>query len=402
MKRNAMAVLLALAACGGDAAKGGDDTMIVDTSAVDTSAVDTAPGDTALADGDAEPACSADDRAACRYRPAATYAVAEPLTFDAIAYADALGATRSVAVAVYQPVDAPQPAPVVVLSHGGSNGKTDPLNSMDKWAPTLAKAGYFAVTIAHPARDTAAYEAMCDHLGVPDDIPCAIKIDWDRPHDVARVLDWLAEKAEAGGPLAGKIDLDHVAHVGHSAGAGCALMLAGASRNYVCDQPFGYDQGSIVACDTADLVDLRDDRVDVALAFSPQGPGAAGFMTESFAAVPIPLLTATGANDGDPGEPDNRRGVYDALPSSVGGLDFARLYIDDQGAKHTLFEAETDACDDVGDTTLERCTEMRSWLYSAAVAFLDWHVRGRAEAGAWLRSDDLVTASDGTVTWDVK
>lgn len=27
---------------------------------------------------------------------------------------------------------------------------------------------------------------MCDHLGVPDTIPCGIKLDWDRPPTISR------------------------------------------------------------------------------------------------------------------------------------------------------------------------------------------------------------------------
>ncbi|TNF23543.1 MAG: hypothetical protein EP329_27295 [Deltaproteobacteria bacterium] len=385
-------LLLWPVACGGSA-ETAHDTFTADTAAVD--ATDTA-GD------DAGGTCADGDAAGCLYRPAITYEVAEPLTFEGITYTDVLGEERSVAVAVYRPIDAPSPAPVVVLSHGGAGGKTDPLRSMDQWAPVLARAGYVAVAIAHPGRDQDAYDRLCEALSVPDTIPCAVKIDWDRPHDVTRVLDWIEEQAAAGGPLEGRVDLTRLAHLGHSAGAGCAVMMSGAGRNYVCDQPYGNDQGAVVACDAADLVVLRDPRVAVAVALSPQGPGAAGFMTESFATVAIPLFTGTGAADGDDGEPDNRRGVYDALASSASGLDSTRLFVDDRAAKHTLFEGEIDACAGVAGATEARCREMRSWIFAAAVAFLDWHVRGREAAAAWLRSGDLATASAGTVTWETK
>jgi len=389
-----MALALALAACGSE---GGTSAGASDTEAADTAASDTTSDDTAGADTGAT--CAAED---CLYRPAATYDVAEALTPGPISYVDVLGYERSVAVAIHRPLGAPSPAPVVVLSHGGAQGKTDPLKSMDQWAPTLAKAGYVAIAIAHPGRAAPVYTELCAELEVSTDIPCEAKIDWDRPHDVARVLDWLEEKAGAGGPYEGQLDLDHVAYMGHSAGAGCALMMAGAGRNYVCAQAFGHDQGTVAACEADDLQVLRDDRVDVAVALSPQGPGAAGFMTESFATVEVPLFTGTGASDGDPGEPDNRRGVYDALPASASGLEYTRLFVDDPGAKHTLFEAELDACERVEGATTARCAEMRTWLYSAVIAFLDHHVRGRDEAEAWLRSDALETASGGTVTFEVK
>jgi len=60
-------------------------------------------------------------------------------------------------------------------------------------------------------------------MNVSPDHPCGIKVSWDRPNDVARVITYLQERAE-GPPFEGVIDLTRIAHVGHSAGAGAALM----------------------------------------------------------------------------------------------------------------------------------------------------------------------------------
>jgi len=68
---------------------------------------------------------------------------------EGLTFTDIIGDTRNVNSAIYRPLDAPTPLPVLLLSQGGASGKTDPLKSMESWAPLLAKAGYLAVAIAH-------------------------------------------------------------------------------------------------------------------------------------------------------------------------------------------------------------------------------------------------------------
>ncbi len=337
----------------------------------------------------------------CLYAPDQTYMVGAPATFDTLSYNDVLGQERRLAIAIYRPTGITESAPLIVLSHGGAIGKTDPLKSMDKWGPTFASAGYIAVAIAHPGRNATSYNALCTEIGFTSTaVMCSIKIDWDRPFDVAVVLDWLEARTAVGQPLEGRIDWTKVGHAGHSAGGGAGEMLAGVSRNFICAQSFGSNQGTVVPCDTADLVSMREDRIKAVLALSPQGPGQSGFMTEGYANVAIPLLMATGANDGNPGEPANRKGVYDALAASASGYDFGRIYLDDPGAKHTLFEAETDAC--VNGTTLAHCKEMRDWLLSAGVAWFDAHLLGSARATEWLQSGNFQRASGDIGTLELK
>lgn len=385
------------AGCGGNdrnEGQDGRDRGVLDgqvSDAATDAALDAAP----RLDGGRPAGCSADDPEACLYRPAETFRV-EVSTFDDLSYTDVIGAQRAVPIAVSRPVGAVGPLPVVVLSHGGADGKTDPRKSMDKWAEALARSGYLAVAVAHAGRDDAAYEAVCAALAVPPaPFQCAIKINWDRPHDVARVLDWLAER-NASGPLAGSMDLDHIAHVGHSAGAGAALMLAGATRSFVCAQPFGFNQGTSVPCTPADQVSLAEPRFQAAIGMSPQGPGSDGFVEASYGEVAVPFLMATGTRDGDPGEPESRMSLFDFLPTSADGQGFVRFFIEDEGAKHTLFEAETEACAPISGQA--RCEQLRTWLFSLAVAFLDRELRGSATAAAWLASDALELASGGDGT----
>jgi predicted dienelactone hydrolase len=365
-----------------------DDTSAPDTSAPDTSAPDSADGQP---DSETVSGCAPSNRQACLYRASATYdyQVIEP---TGLTYTDITGATRNVNIALYVPAEAPTPMPVVLLSHGGASGKTDPKKSMEHWAPVFAEAGYLAVAIAHEGRDDASYDALCQALAVNTLHPCGVKISWDRPNDVARVLEFLGERAESG-QFAGRFDMTRIAHVGHSAGAGAALMSLGATRNYSCALPFGYtdpDQD----CQADDLVSKAMDTIDVAIAMSPQGPGSEGFMSESYAAVTRPVLMGTGADDGDEGEPANRMAIFPLLPAG----DKFRLYVDDQGAKHTLFEGSTDACEPI--VGLQQCTAMRAAIFATGLAFLDAYLRDSSTARAWLASDDLVTAGDGLFTFD--
>ncbi|MCB9545889.1 MAG: hypothetical protein H6706_08490 [Myxococcales bacterium] len=371
----------------------------------DESEVDAAAGDATVADqgmvdagppaGDGlPPGCSEADPAACLYLPAARYEH-QVQTFEDLTYTDVIGAERTVRIAVYRPQGAPTPMPVVLLSHGGSGGSVRPLNSLEDWAARLAAAGYLAVGIAHEGRDEASYAAVCAALNVPvvAGFQCGIKVHWDRPPDVGRVIDWLEAQA-AGGPLDGQVDLTRIAHLGHSAGGGAATMVAGATRSFVCAQPYGMDQGSLVPCDEADLVSAREPRLKAVVAMSPQGPGTEGFLDASFASVGVPMLMATGAADGDPGEPATRSAIFDNLPTSADGQGFLRLYLDDPGAKHTLFAGSVDACTPIAGA--ERCQTMRSWVFSLGLAFLDRELRGSAEAAAWLASEAIVIAGGGT------
>jgi predicted dienelactone hydrolase len=255
---------------------------------------------------------------------------------------------------------------------------------MEHWAPVFAEAGYLAVAIAHEGRDEASYQALCAELATNPDHPCSVKVSWDRPHDVRRVLDYLEAQNE-GGPLAGAIDLTRVAHVGHSAGAGAALMSLGATRNFRCALPFGFEDPD-QDCQVADLVSLAEPRIAVALSLSPQGPGNEGFMAESYEPVTKPFMMMTGANDGDPGEPENRRSIWPLLPTGNKYL----LWIEDQGAKHTLFEGSVEACEPIAGAN--KCRAMRSAIFATGLAFIDAHLREVPAAAAWLGSGDLETA----------
>ncbi|HRE91071.1 MAG TPA: hypothetical protein PK095_18255, partial [Myxococcota bacterium] len=371
---------------------GADGTDTAGDTAPDTGGPDTAPDTSADSGGPdtdsdaASPACGPDDRQACLYRTGRSHEVElhEP---PGLTYTDLIGETRNVNIVIYRPVGAPTPMPVVLLSHGGASGKSDPMKSMENWAPVLAEAGYFAVAIAHEGRDESSYDALCEELDVNPLHECGIKISWDRPNDVARVLAFLDERSRTG-QFAGLFDMERIAHMGHSAGASAALVSIGATRNFTCALPFGFEDPD-QDCRVEDLVSQALDEIDVAVSMSPQGPGQEGFMVESFATVTRPFLMGTGANDGSEGEPANRAALFPLVPAG----DKYKLFVDDQGAKHTLFEGSLEACTPIAGQ--QKCTQMRAAIFSTALAFLDAYMLDRAAARSWLASDDLETAGSG-------
>lgn len=353
------------------------------------------------ADVTAWPACTPAMTAGCLYPPPLAAEVTEAVFRDDVAYVDVLGRQRRVQVAVYRAANAPRPAPLVVMSHGGADGITDATQALREWASVVAGAGYVVVSVAHTGYDVTStdggpseYDELCAAVGVQQ-VPgftCGLKLNWARPFDLDATLDWVEQRVATNAAWAEAVDLTRVAHLGHSAGAGAAMMVGGVTRNYLCAQPFGASQGTLVPCSVADLVSRRDTRFDAIVAFSPQGPGSDGFMDESYAALGVPMLMATGAEDGDVGEPANREALFPLLPSGPRW----KVYLDDVGAQHGLFGGNLDPC--LARATPARCAELRGALTAAALAFLDAHLRGRAAGTTWLDSGNLAAVSGGKIS----
>jgi hypothetical protein len=282
----------------------------------------------------------------------------------------AIGGPRRIPIAIRNP-PAVTTRPVVVWSHGGATGKLDPLDGLPEWSTVTANAGYYTVSIAHVPRSCDQQTALCNALGVT---PCVCDQDfkylnWDRPHDIHVVLDYLETIASTD-----NLDLENLAVGGHSAGAGATMMLAGATRVFVTDP-----------------VAFVDPRPKAFLAFSPQGPGSEGFLDTSFGSVRRPLLVGTGDGDITDGDtPDVRRLAYDLSP----GLNKYLVYIADARTRHTTFEHKTDACVR-GGTDLATCQQFLDWLNQAALHFLDAKLRRNATARDWLSSPTLSNLSHG-------
>lgn len=316
--------------------------------------------------------------ASAYYVPTASFGPGGSSLHD-ITYTDLAGDPRTVRIEVRWPSGTEGPVPVVLWSHGSGDGRLNPLTVGVSWGRTFVQAGYAFVAIAHLPRVvddmTDERSALCAALGITT---CASfkYLNWDRPHDVAAVLDFL--DAQARGDWSGRFDLSRLAYCGHSAGGGAALMIAGATREFA-----GVPRR------------LADHRIRACISCSPQGPGEEDFTTTSFDSVDRPHLTLTGAGDDTNGSvAENRRLPFELMPAG----DKYRGWITEESARHTLYNAETQACEDFGETAA-RCEEMIGWLASVAVAFLDAYVRDDPAAAAYLRSEAPMRLGGAAFAW---
>jgi hypothetical protein len=333
----------------------------------------------------------------CLYFPANQFAF--QTTTRQVTYTDNAGLSRTIEVAIRRPSGAPLPLPVVIWSHGGAGGKTNPLNSMSAWSDTTAAAGYLTISIAHTPRSDQERSLLCQSIGIADPATCDLfkHLNWDRPFDITAVIDELEAQNQLG-ELQGQIAVDRIAVGGHSAGAGGALSVAGALRNF-----------------TGTPVSFDDPRPVAFLGFSPQQPGTEGFFDTDFQRPlhswqPLARPVLTGTGDGDngcnpsdvpgacPGEtPYGRRLNFDRMPAG----DKYRIYLHDADTFHTLFSLNTTDCAARG-VNQSKCDEMARWLQSVALAFLDAYVRQDAFAFQWLHTDNIETASRRRAEWDHK
>jgi hypothetical protein len=343
------------------------------------------------------PSCNPSPNPGCLYFPAASYGFT-PFEHS-VFYADNAGQQREVKLLIRQPLGAPAPMPMVIWSHGGTDGKRSAESSMAEWSELSARAGYVSISIAHAPRDDTSRGLLCQSIGM-DTATCNlfIHLNWDRPHDIRAVLNEL-DRLAATPQFRGVIDTARLAVGGHSAGSGGAQSVAGAKRSF----------------DGASRV-LSDPRPVAFLAFSPQQPGNSGFFDTHFQSpghswinVRRPMLTATG--DGDDG--------CDPLPAPgacFGDTPFGRrigfqrmrtdgnkyhLYIHDADAFHGLFELNAAKCPQM-NVDAAKCGEMVRWLSSAGLAFLDGHVRQLPAALQWLQSNNIEQASGGVAEWQRK
>lgn len=305
-----------------------------------------------------------------------------PLLTREVSYTDALGEARTVEITLARPDGAPTPWPVVVWSHGGQSGVMSSPRVGDEWRERFTGAGYAFVGIAHRARSDASRGRLCAHFGITDVGVCAREkyLHYDRPHDLAAVLDHLA--AQSTGMLSGALDLGRILYAGHSAGSGSGSIVAGATRSI-----FGLPQRA------------PDPRPIAFLGASMEGVGDDGFGEDAFDAITAPHLTLSGAGDetSEATAPPRRLPFERMRP---GGK--YRLWITDVQARHGTFNHEASACSDYAAARRldgSRCGAYLVWLESAALAFADAHVRARPEARAWLASDALTVMSAGVAEW---
>lgn len=324
-------------------------------------------------------------------QPPVLYSPGPPVPFALstanLSYRDAAGDQRTLSLTLRAP--AGNSLPVVLWSHSQDVRAA----TLQRWSEATAAAGYLTITIDHPTRDIPQVLRLCEALKVTTDEQCREvgQVNWDRPHDLRQVLDWLERNAP-------NADLQRIALAGHADGASAALSLAGAKRLL-----------SSANRRTAD--DFTDPRPLAFVALSPHGPMRQGFYdvdwrdpVSGYVGVKRPVLLVTGVGDNncdDQGtcitgdSPARRRAVFHVLPP--GGkilmhFGSAQLAHEQFGtldpALCTLSRAECDAFD--------------RWMRSTVLAFLDTHVRRSTAAEIWLAENARRIAAASNITWETK
>ena len=276
---------------------------------------------------------------------------------------------RSIPLLVSLPKDL-APAPVVLFSHGLGGSREGCGYLREHWAGR----GYVAVFLQHPGSDASVWRDVPQRQRLRAMKQAASMENMQaRVDDVAAVLDALAEwQQQAGHPLAGRLDLDHVGMSGHSFGARTTQAVAGQTGWPARDGP--------------------DSRIDAAVIFSPSAPRLRSAKA-AFGSVTIPWLLMTGTDDVAPiggATVASRLAVFPALPA---GGKFELVLADGTHAAFT---------DHDGLRQKPRNPNHHRAIKAISTAFWDTYLKGDAEAKIWLTGDGPREVLEPADQWQSK
>lgn len=189
--------------------------------------------------------------------------------------------------AIEEAVPGPHSHALVVLSHGYGGS----WRNLGWLARNLADRGYIVAAPDHPGTTTFNKDAV--QAAKP----------WERPHDLSRVIDALTADPQ----LAGKVDAERIAAIGHSLGGWTVAALAGARFDARRFEQDCRNQTSPRACSLSTELGLGNPEIEKEMgdprigAFISLDLGLArGFSPESLAGLHIPaLVIAAGTDIGD-------------------------------------------------------------------------------------------------------
>ncbi len=275
---------------------------------------------------------------------------------------------RDIPVLIYLPTNS-APVPVVLFSHGLGGNRFGSAFLGEHWAAR----GYAAVFVQHPGSDDSVWNDKQPAQRMPAmQSAASLENFLLRVKDIPAVLDalavWNTEKTNA---LFARLDLQKIGMSGHSFGAVTTEAVAG--ENFPLEG-----------------TKLTDPRIQAAVIFSPSTPQI-GSAKKAFETVKIPWLLMTGTKDVVPiGHSDmkSRLAVYPALH----GAPKYEVVLDH--AEHSVFT----------DRALPGDHEPRNpnhhrVILALSTAFWDAHLRGDADALAWLNGSGPRSVMEAADRW---
>jgi predicted dienelactone hydrolase len=201
-------------------------------------------------------------------------------------------------------VPAPGKYPLVVLSHGYGGS----WRNLSWLAEVLVRQSYVVAAPDHPGTTTF------------DRDPARAAMLWERPRDLGRVIDALAANPE----IAGEVDGQRIAAIGHSLGGWTVAALAGARFETARLVKDCEANASPRACALTTELGLSNPRLEHSMAdprlkaFVSLDLGLArGFEPQSLAEIGIPaLVIAAGTDIGDMPAPLESGYLADHLPKA--------------------------------------------------------------------------------------
>lgn len=199
---------------------------------------------------------------------------------------------------IYLPQGRPQPAPVVVISHGVGSDRL----SFEYLAKHLASYGFGVAVPEHPGSNAQQVQDLVTGRASQVAEPAEFV---NRPLDIKDLLDYLTKLSTTDPAYQGQLDLQRVGVIGQSFGGYTALALAGAGINFAqldkdCQlENETWNLSLLLQCRARSLernqYNFGDPRIKAAIAVNPVASSIFG--ETNLSKIQIPVMVVAGSAD---------------------------------------------------------------------------------------------------------
>jgi len=197
---------------------------------------------------------------------------------------------------IYLPQRSPQPAPVVVISHGLGSDRL----SFEYLAKQLASYGFAVAVPEHPGSNAQQIQNLVTGKASEVAEPAEFV---NRPLDIKDLLDYLTKLSTTNPAYRGQLDLQRVGIIGQSFGGYTALTLAGAGINFAqLDKDCQLENETLnlsllLQCRARGLdrnqYNFSDPRIKAAIAINPIASSILGETNLSQIQIPVMLIAGS-------------------------------------------------------------------------------------------------------------